>query len=136
MNPSPPGTRPPACRTCPCWPVSPGAERSKLVDGAKLVAHPDGREVASRARAVLRLHVILSGSASVAVQGREVRSLGEGDYFGEISLIDGKRTLSDRHRLRARLQTVAVPHLTFHKVLLDDPEAVRQILVTLCAQPS
>ncbi len=108
-------------------------QRRKLVDGAKLVEHPDGREVAEQGEGSLALHVILRGSATVAVQGREVRTLGEGDYFGEISLIDGKPrsatvTASDS------LQTVAVPHLTFQRVLLDDPEAVQQILVTLCAR--
>lgn len=108
-------------------------QRSKLVDGAKLVEHPDGREVAAEGEGSLALHVIVSGTATVTVQGREVRTLGEGDYFGEISLIDGKPR-SATVTASGSLQTVAVPHLTFQKVLLDDPEAVQHLLVILCAR--
>jgi len=32
--------------------------------------------------------VIESGEASVSVRGKQVRTLGRGDYFGEVALID------------------------------------------------
>lgn len=108
-------------------------QRSKLGDSAKVVDHPDGHEVAAQGEGSLALHVILSGTATVAVQGREVRTLGEGDYFGEISLIDGKPR-SATVTASGPLQTAAVPHVTFQKVLLEDPEAVQQLLVILCAR--
>jgi CRP/FNR family cyclic AMP-dependent transcriptional regulator len=35
--------------------------------------------------------VLTEGSASVTADGTELRSLGPGDYFGEIALLDGGR---------------------------------------------
>ena len=34
------------------------------------------------------LHLLLEGSAVVTINGKEVATLGPGDYFGEMSLID------------------------------------------------
>ena len=48
-----------------------------------------------RARAEAAFWIIESGEATVAVKGEIVRTLGPGDYFGEISLLDdGVRTAS------------------------------------------
>jgi CRP/FNR family transcriptional regulator, cyclic AMP receptor protein len=35
--------------------------------------------------------VLLEGTAAVTVDGYELRSLGPGDYFGEVALLDGGR---------------------------------------------
>jgi len=49
---------------------------------------PAGHEVAVEGRDGVGFFVIEEGEASVRVHGEEVRTLGPGDYFGEMALID------------------------------------------------
>src|SRR5262245_16220084 len=62
----------------------------KLKDRAREVRHSAGQEVAHEGLGALAFHLVLDGTAQVTLHGREVRTLGPGDYFGEISMIDGK----------------------------------------------
>lgn len=62
----------------------------KVVARAKEVDHEAGREVASEGLGALAFHLILSGAASVSAGGTVLRQLRPGEYFGEISLIDGR----------------------------------------------
>jgi CRP-like cAMP-binding protein len=48
-----------------------------------------GQELTSEGQGAAGFFVIESGEASVAVDGDPRRTLGPGDYFGEIALIDG-----------------------------------------------
>jgi len=53
----------------------------------------EGQELTVEGAGGVGLFVIENGTATVAVDGEERRTLGPGDYFGEIALIDGgKRT--------------------------------------------
>jgi|SRR3712207_3213751 len=47
-----------------------------------------GDEIAVEGQEGVGFFVIESGTARVSVGGEEVRTLGEGDYFGEVALID------------------------------------------------
>ena len=49
----------------------------------------DGQELTSEGSGGAGFFVLESGSAKVTVDGVERRTLGAGDYFGEIALIDG-----------------------------------------------
>jgi CRP/FNR family transcriptional regulator, cyclic AMP receptor protein len=51
--------------------------------------HPEGQNIVVEGKSGAGFHLILEGSASVKVGGREVTVLASGDYFGEMSLIDG-----------------------------------------------
>lgn len=52
-----------------------------------------GQEVVTEGRGGVGFFVIESGEAAVTVRGEERRTLGPGDYFGEVALIDeGART--------------------------------------------
>lgn len=106
-------------------------QRQRLLDQAKVVDHQAGREVASEGKGAMALHLLLSGGASVSVRGEQVRTLGPGDYFGEISLIDGKprsATVTTTEPTR----TLAVPHLVFDQLLDDDASVAKAVLLVLC----
>lgn len=48
-----------------------------------------GQELTTEGKGGVGFFVIESGSAKVTVDGEERRTVGAGDYFGEIALIDG-----------------------------------------------
>ena len=108
-------------------------QRRKLLDGAKEITHTADQEVAHEGLGALAFHLILDGHASVALHGQEVRTLGPGDHFGEISMIDG-RPRSATITATDRLTTLVVPHEDFERLLSHEPEFARALLGTLCAR--
>src|SRR5437588_796273 len=56
---------------------------------AKEMQFDEGQRVVAEGEEGGRFHLILEGKAKVTVGGRTRNTLGPGDYFGEISLIDG-----------------------------------------------
>jgi CRP/FNR family cyclic AMP-dependent transcriptional regulator len=77
--------------------------------------------------------VILDGTATVSKAGVDKRTLGAGDHFGEISMIDSKRR-SATVTATEPLTALAVPHLAFQSLLDDDPTCARETLMVLCAR--
>jgi CRP/FNR family transcriptional regulator, cyclic AMP receptor protein len=72
-------------------PLFAGIDRGKLESLAGQMAQrsfAEGETATEEGRGGTAFWIIESGEASVAVKGRIVRTLGPGDYFGEISLID------------------------------------------------
>jgi|SRR5579875_1823248 len=106
---------------------------NRVAESARVVDHDGGKEIASEGREGIGFHLILDGHASVRVHGQDRPQLGPGDYFGEISLIDGKprsaTVIAD-----GSLTTVSIPAWQFQPLLDDDPELSRQLLVGLCAR--
>jgi CRP-like cAMP-binding protein len=76
----------------------------------------------------VEMHVILAGQAVVMVNGREVGSLGAGEYFGELSLIDGQPRSADVIAGDDGLSTFALPRWSFNELLGDHPEIAVPIL--------
>ena len=109
------------------------AQLKRLAGAAREVLHPPGKAVATEGGGALAFHLIIEGSASVSRDGRELRTLGPGDYFGEISMIDG-RPRSATVTAREPLKVMAIPHQDFEGVLDQDPEVARRLLKTLCAR--
>lgn len=106
---------------------------SKLADKAKQTQHQPGHEIAAEGEGALSFHLILSGEAEVTVHGRAVRRLQPGDYFGEISMIDG-RPRSASVTATSPLSTLAVPHFVFQQLVEDEPECALNLLKLLCAR--
>ena len=72
--------------------------------------------------------VIVEGSATVSVQGSDVATLGPGDFFGEVALLDGgPRTAT----VTAATDLVAqvMSHREFDQMLHDVPGLARDLLV-------
>lgn len=107
---------------------------TKLLDKSKVVTHKDGQEIAREDEGALALHLILEGTAAVSVHGAKKRDIGVGDYFGEISLIDGRRRSASVHASSTPLKTLVVPHLAFHRLLEEEPEFALGLLKLLCAR--
>jgi len=78
-----------------------------------------------------RFFLILDGEAKVTVGNRTRRVLRAGDYFGEISLIDGQPR-SATIVAATPLRTLALAEWNFRSALLTNPGIARKLLVELC----
>jgi CRP-like cAMP-binding protein len=105
----------------------------KLVDASRTTTHQAGHEVAKEGEGALALHVILDGTAEVTVHGKPKRELKAGDYFGEISLIDGKKRSASVTAL-TDLHTIAVPHGPFQGLLENEAGVAAGLLKMVCSR--
>jgi CRP-like cAMP-binding protein len=103
----------------------------KLAGQVREVHLDDGHTVASEGRGALGFHLILDGQATVSSGGVERRTLGPGDYFGEISLIDGKPR-SATVVAKGALHTAVIDSTTFQPLIDDSPDFARALLLVLC----
>jgi CRP/FNR family transcriptional regulator, cyclic AMP receptor protein len=110
-----------------------GRQRRKLVDAGSEVTSQAGKEIATEGLGALALHVVLEGALEVTLRGETIRTLGPGDYFGEISMIDG-RPRSATVTATAPSRTFAIPHSTVAGLLEKDAELANALLVALCGR--
>lgn len=80
------------------------------------------------------LQIILKGSAHVIVNGEEVRRLGPGDYFGEMSLFDGGVRSATVRSGSQGARTFHVSPATFADLLEEKPGMARRLLAALSAR--
>lgn len=105
----------------------------KLVGAGKEVRSGAGKAIAAEGLGALAFHVILDGTAEVSRAGSSLRDLGPGDYFGEISMIDGKPR-SATVSATSDLTTFAISHAHFADLLRNDAELASALLVNLCGR--
>jgi CRP-like cAMP-binding protein len=82
----------------------------------------------------VEMHVVLDGGADVRVNGEQVNHLVEGDYFGELSLIDGRPRSADIVASAGGLTTFALSRWTFEDLLDKHPEVAVPMLRVLCSR--
>jgi CRP-like cAMP-binding protein len=110
-----------------------GRQLKKVIGRARVVDHEAGREIAHEGLGGLAFHLVLSGEVAVSIGGTEVRRLHPGDYFGEISMIDGKPR-SATVTVTEDTRTLAIPHQVFEELTGEEPEFARGLLKLLCAR--
>ena len=82
----------------------------------------------------VEMHVVLRGSAAASVEGVAHATLGPGDYFGEVSLIDGKPRSAEIVAGDGGLTTFALAKWTFHELLDTHPEIAVPMLRVMTAR--
>lgn len=116
----------------------------KIVESGHVAEYEGGTAVVSQGDSVegfkafsstgVEMHVVLSGSAVVQVQGAVVATLEPGAYFGELSLIDGGPRSADVVAHEDGLQTLALPKWTFDNLLEKHPEVAVPMLRVVCGR--
>jgi CRP-like cAMP-binding protein len=98
------------------------------------ITHLFEEEVFARDQRVLRrglggsgFYVVIDGTAVVELDGRERRRLGQGDFFGEISVLTGEPPSADV-RATSLLRCLVVPGHQVEQFLLDHPQVLLRIL--------
>ena len=106
----------------------------ELVQRASTMRHQPGRVMVKQGDKDSGLQVVLEGEAQVSVNDVPRASLGEGDYFGEMSLIDGAPRSATVTAGADGAKTVTISPLTFNEVLEAYPEVSRSLLSHLVAR--
>jgi CRP-like cAMP-binding protein len=91
---------------------------------------PTGHEVTTEGENGLGFFVVADGTATVSVDGEARRTLGAGDYFGEMALIDGG-VRSARVSADTDLTCYGMTAWNFRPFLRDHPDLVWALLRTL-----
>jgi CRP/FNR family cyclic AMP-dependent transcriptional regulator len=101
------------------------AEMTKAFDFAA------GQAITAEGEQGGRFYVLLEGQADVVVGDDVVNTLKAGDYFGEISLIDGQpRTATIVARTPAR--TLSLSSWNFRPLLKEHPSIAEAVLLEMC----
>jgi CRP-like cAMP-binding protein len=98
------------------------------------VAHTFDEEVFGAGRRVLRqglsggaFYIILEGEATVVVDGVERARLGRGDFFGEITALEGGVPIADV-RADTLLRCLTLPGPQLESFLLEHPTVMLRML--------
>lgn len=114
-------------------PLFAGLGRRELEEVARLVDEvdlPAGRELTRQGRRGDEFFVIVSGSVRVDRDGREVAVLREGEFLGEIALVDnGPRTATATTVEAGRV--LVLGHREFHSLLDRFPSIQLAVLNAL-----
>jgi CRP/FNR family cyclic AMP-dependent transcriptional regulator len=105
----------------------------RVLEAAKEVVHEDGRLVMEEDASAAGFHLVLDGQARVDVRGNQVAVFGPGDYFGEMSIIDGKPRSATVTALGS-LRTLGIPAWTFERLMRQHPSIMRALLVQLSSR--
>lgn len=106
---------------------------SRLAAAARVITHPAGQTIIDEGEAGIGFHLILSGTASVQVGTSDRPELRAGQYFGEISLIDGLPR-SATVTATSELVTASLAHWQAKPLFMDEPEVCWALLTEMCAR--
>ena len=115
-------------------PLFKGLNRSELeavLRSSDEVDHAAGRPIVREGTSGVGFHLILDGTATVSQGDRSLRSLGPGDYFGEIALIDGEPR-SASVTADTPVRTLSVASWNFRPLLEEHPRITVKLLLEMC----
>lgn len=111
----------------------PEATREDLAGRTTTMTYPAGGVITEQGGEGASFCLLVTGSADVEVGGQPRATLGPGDYFGEIALID-RRPRTATVRAGADGATVATISALSFAPVLDDATACRTLLAVVCAR--
>lgn len=110
-----------------------GLSRKELVDLAKMTEDLDveeGKVLAREGETGREFFVILEGEVSVTKDGSELRRLSDGDFFGEISLVED-RPRTATVTATTPLRFFVLTRQSFRSLLEHQPELEEKVMRAL-----
>jgi CRP/FNR family transcriptional regulator, cyclic AMP receptor protein len=104
-----------------------------VADCAKVVSHPAGKQLVTEGMSGVGFHLIVDGTASIVVGGKRRGKIGPGQYFGEMSMIDGGPR-SATITADTPVTTIFLSAWNFRPLLKSEPEIARALLLVMCAR--
>jgi CRP-like cAMP-binding protein len=90
-----------------------------------------GTDVLTEGTTGVGFFIVLDGSATVSVDGREVRRLGPGDWFGEIALLSTDSVRTATVTAETDLKCVGLTAWEFRPFLAEHPDVAWQVIETM-----
>ena len=104
---------------------------ARVADMAKELSFPAGAAITEEGEAGGRFYVLVEGEADVVIGNHVVKTVRAGDYFGEISLIDGSpRTATIV--ARSPVSTLSLSSWNFRPMLKEHPSIAEAVLLEMC----
>ena len=104
---------------------------ARVADMAKEIDFGPGVPMTQEGEAGGRFFVVVEGEADVIVDGETVNTLGPGDSFGEISLLD-ERPRAATVLARTPVRTVSLASWNFRPLLIEHPTMAWAVLLEMC----
>lgn len=102
-------------------------QRHKLADELRERRYSAGDAISSEDQGGIGFFLIAEGSATVSVHGAARRSLGPGDFFGEMALITGEPR-SAAIVADSDMVTYVLSQWNFKPLVMDHPEVAWELL--------
>lgn len=106
------------------------SELEALLRDASDRSYKPGQDLVTQGDASGPFFLLYDGRCKVMVDGREKRTLGPGQYFGDMSLIDGEPR-SATVRAETEVRGLAIPAETFFGILEANFGVARKIMANL-----
>jgi CRP/FNR family transcriptional regulator, cyclic AMP receptor protein len=95
----------------------------------------EGRELTRQGAPGREFFVLIEGEAEVRRNGRKVRTLGDGDFFGEIALVT-KRPRTATVVARTPVRVLVVTDRSFRRMIEESPSMQTKVLQALAERLS
>jgi CRP-like cAMP-binding protein len=123
----------PTLRAVPLFSSLSDKDLRAIFEIAKEVSLEANHRVTEQDGSAIGFHLILEGEADIEISGRHVSTFGPGDYFGEVSLIDGKpRTATVT--TKTPMRSLVIPSWSFNALLDRYPSIAKELLLMLCGR--
>ncbi len=117
-------------------PLFSGCSKRELADiagAAKEIEQPAGTVLATEGDPGVGFFLIVEGEAKVTIGGRSRGRMGPGDFFGEISLIDGgPRTATVTAEAPVRM--LGLTAWVFRRLIVENPAIAPKLLQAMAAR--
>lgn len=108
----------------------PDRELKAIERELKTVRHPVGHEIVVRGDQGVGFMTILEGQVKVTTGSGKARTLGPGDSFGEMALLDHEGR-SATARAESDVVLATIPEWSFKSFLIEHPEVAYRLLQAL-----
>jgi flavin reductase (DIM6/NTAB) family NADH-FMN oxidoreductase RutF len=111
----------------------PPAMRERLLSAGDEHTFAAGETVITQGDRSAEAYVILGGRARVVRDGRDVASLGPGQFFGEVAMLDGRPRTADVVA-ESPLRAIALTRDTVRRALGSEPDLAWRVLEVLAGR--
>src|SRR5262245_29747719 len=111
----------------------PPAMRERLLSAGDEHTYAAGDTVITQGDRSAEAYVILGGRARVVRDGRDVASLGPGQFFGEVAMLDGRPRTADVVA-ESPLRAIALSRDTVRRALRSEPDLAWRVLEVLAGR--
>ena len=106
------------------------AELRKIHGLSKELTFDAGENVITQKGKGGRFYLVTEGEAEIRIDDRDLKHITVGEYFGEMSLIDGEPR-SATVQATSPLRTLTIASFNFRPLLLEHPTIAYKLLTTL-----